>query len=144
MCLCVFDAVSVTHGVQSCPCVHSLTDCDPDLCVTCGASEMHLTCSHTQHSKTTKTTTAAKDIRGHSNSSSNDNDEQKGQNAPTKAAAQPQQTCCNMPLTIQHPAPLKLGVSKLSGVGFGAYNQYKLKKGQFICEYVGEQVRGLC
>ena len=107
--------------LQSCPCRTVLCDCDPDLCVKYGASEMHLTCDHTQHNTTTETPTAA----------------------AVAAAETVTQTCYNMPLTIQHPAPLKLGVSEIPNAGYGAYTQHDLKKGQFITEYKGEQVRSI-
>jgi SET domain-containing protein len=48
--------------------------------------------------------------------------------------------CTNNAISLGKHKELLVGVSDIKGAGFGLFVKYAVKKGEFLCEYVGEKI----
>lgn len=107
--VCRFQGCRCSFGncrTKACPCFAAARECLPDLCFTCGATEVPILVMPGQKQ--------------------------------TKRASPGKNTCSNV--------NLQLGVGKKIGVGFsnthgwGAFALEPIRRGEFICEYIGAMI----
>jgi SET domain len=59
---------------------------------------------------------------------------------PTATTTGTQCKCINNAISLGKHKQLLVGVSDIKGAGFGLFVKYAVKKGEFLCEYVGEKI----
>ncbi|KAK6349236.1 hypothetical protein TWF730_009988 [Orbilia blumenaviensis] len=103
-----------------CPCVRDNRECDPDLCLSCGADEqLDIIHRKGQHEDSKVASVVAK--------------------STTKQDIR-RTACQNVSLQLNEPPMTKVGPTSMPFEGNGLFAMETIKKGEFVGEYTGEVV----
>jgi hypothetical protein len=110
---------------QACPCFGLARECDPDLCVQCQCDPLvqdAINCTAAVASAAAATVDSGANGGGGS------------------AGGGEVISCLNNSLMWRRHKRVLLASSDIQGAGWGAFAHREIKKGDFVCEYLGERI----